>query len=224
MPFRRARRGVRAWSSAPAFRCREHDKPGCAIRVRAAYPMPIFPDSARVRLRRPLTSAIVYLHSGYHFGSPATHRAVTTALAYHRGPSAFALDYRLARERPFPAALEDALLAYRTLIGRGISADSIGVAGDSARANSRSRCNWRGAKPVKRCCRRRAVFSMGRLEDDVALGTRHRPDHGSRDAARRAHISRRLVASEFPRRARYIARRPTRHELMRDADQGACLT
>lgn len=81
----------------------------------------------------PITSTIFYLHGGgYYFGSSATHRAVTTALACQSGAPVFALDYRLAPEHPFPAALEDALHAYRTLIARGIAAESIVVAGDSA--------------------------------------------------------------------------------------------
>jgi len=81
----------------------------------------------------PIANAILYLHGGgYYFGSAQTHRAVTTALAAHSGAPVFASDYRLAPEHPFPAALEDALHAYRTLIARGISADSIVVAGDSA--------------------------------------------------------------------------------------------
>jgi acetyl esterase/lipase len=79
-----------------------------------------------------VANAILYLHGGYYFGSPATHRAVTTALACHSGAPVFAPDYRLAPEHPFPAALEDALHAYRTLTARGVAADSIVVAGDSA--------------------------------------------------------------------------------------------
>ncbi|MCO4877786.1 alpha/beta hydrolase [Paraburkholderia caribensis] len=81
----------------------------------------------------PIANAILYLHGGgYYFGSSATHRAVTTALAAHSGAPVFAPDYRLAPEHPFPAALNDALHAYRTLIARGIAANSIVVAGDSA--------------------------------------------------------------------------------------------
>jgi acetyl esterase/lipase len=82
---------------------------------------------------RPIANVILYLHGGgYYFGSSSTHRAVTTALACHSGAPVFAPDYRLAPEHPFPAALEDALHAYRTMIARGIAADSIVVAGDSA--------------------------------------------------------------------------------------------
>jgi acetyl esterase/lipase len=42
------------------------------------------------------------------------------------------LDYRLAPEAPFPAAVEDALAGYRWLLGQGIAAGRIAIAGDSA--------------------------------------------------------------------------------------------
>jgi len=76
---------------------------------------------------------ILYLHGGaYYMGSPATHRAVTTELANAARARVFALDYRLAPEHPFPAALDDARFAYQTLIARGISPGSIVLVGDSA--------------------------------------------------------------------------------------------
>ena len=76
---------------------------------------------------------ILYLHGGaYYMGSPATHRALTTELANAARACVFALDYRLAPEHPFPAALDDAKFAYQTLIARGIAPGSIVLAGDSA--------------------------------------------------------------------------------------------
>jgi monoterpene epsilon-lactone hydrolase len=76
---------------------------------------------------------ILYLHGGaYYMGSPATHRAVTTELANAARARVFALDYRLAPEHPFPAALDDARSAYQALIARGITPGSIVLAGDSA--------------------------------------------------------------------------------------------
>jgi monoterpene epsilon-lactone hydrolase len=76
---------------------------------------------------------ILYLHGGgYFFNSPQTHRAITFALAKGAGARLFALDYRLAPEFPFPAALDDAVAAYRRLLHDGIAPENLIVAGDSA--------------------------------------------------------------------------------------------
>jgi len=84
----------------------------------------------------PPPGAVLYLHGGaFAFGSPATHRAVTTALARLTGLPVLSLDYRLAPEHPFPCALDDTLRAYHTLLARGIAPWSIVLAGDSAGGN-----------------------------------------------------------------------------------------
>ena len=76
---------------------------------------------------------ILYLHGGgYVFGSPLSYRALTAALARACGGEAFALDYRLAPEHPYPAAPDDALAAYRWLLDQGRDPARIVVAGDSA--------------------------------------------------------------------------------------------
>ena len=78
-------------------------------------------------------AAILYLHGGaYYFGSPATHRAVTIEFARQCGISVVAPEYRLAPEHPFPAALDDAIYAYQSLLARGFDPQSIVLAGDSA--------------------------------------------------------------------------------------------
>ena len=77
--------------------------------------------------------AILYLHGGgYVIGSIATHRGVVSRLSAASGASGLALDYRLAPEHPFPAAVEDAVAAYRWLLGQGIAPGRIAIAGDSA--------------------------------------------------------------------------------------------
>jgi epsilon-lactone hydrolase len=84
---------------------------------------------------RAADNVVLYLHGGgYCFGSPVTHRAVTTELAVATGAPVFALDYRLAPEHPFPAAVEDALQAWRALTARGFAPERIALAGDSAGA------------------------------------------------------------------------------------------
>jgi acetyl esterase/lipase len=76
---------------------------------------------------------LLYLHGGGFVGcSPQTHRTITGAFA-RRGFRVFAPDYRLAPKHPFPAAVEDALAAWR-----GFSAQlgrPAAVAGDSAGGN-----------------------------------------------------------------------------------------
>jgi len=76
---------------------------------------------------------LLYLHGGgYVTGSPASHRALLAHLSRASGAPVHALDYRLAPEHPFPAALDDALAAYRALRTAGHDARRISVAGDSA--------------------------------------------------------------------------------------------
>jgi len=76
---------------------------------------------------------VLYLHGGgYVSCSAATHRPITAALARLSGCRVFSLDYRLAPEHRFPAALDDAVAAYQWLLGQGLLASAISLAGDSA--------------------------------------------------------------------------------------------
>ncbi len=78
-------------------------------------------------------TAILYLHGGgYTLCSPATHRGVTGAIALASKCRLLVPDYRLAPEHPFPAALEDALAAYRWLLAEGFAPQHIAIGGDSA--------------------------------------------------------------------------------------------
>jgi acetyl esterase/lipase len=80
-------------------------------------------------------AVLFYLHGGaYVFCSPKTHRQMIAALGHATGLAAFALDYRLAPESPFPAAVEDAVQAYRWLLKQGFAPERIAIAGDSAGA------------------------------------------------------------------------------------------
>jgi len=75
---------------------------------------------------------ILYLHGGAYIAMSArTHRSVTSRLAAGADARLFALDYRLAPEHPFPAALEDALAAWHAL-SADTPSQGIAVAGDSA--------------------------------------------------------------------------------------------
>ena len=77
--------------------------------------------------------AVLYLHGGgFTIGSATTHRALATRLAVATGGSVHLLDYRLAPEHPFPAALDDALAAWRELTEGGADPQRTALAGDSA--------------------------------------------------------------------------------------------
>jgi acetyl esterase/lipase len=79
------------------------------------------------------TRYILYFHGGgYVAMSARTHRSITSRLATWGDASLFALDYRLAPEFPFPAALDDAMAAWRALIAMGARPSRMLVAGDSA--------------------------------------------------------------------------------------------
>lgn len=77
--------------------------------------------------------AVLYLHGGgYNSGSLRTHRALAAELAAAAGAVVWTLDYRLAPEHPYPAALDDAMAAYVDLLEQGWTPDRLAVAGDSA--------------------------------------------------------------------------------------------
>jgi cation diffusion facilitator CzcD-associated flavoprotein CzcO/acetyl esterase/lipase len=79
--------------------------------------------------------AILYLHGGaYVVGSPRTHRGLAAQIAIAGDAPVQVLDYRLGPEHKHPAALVDALAAYRELLGSGVEPGSIVIAGDSAGA------------------------------------------------------------------------------------------
>jgi|SRR5581483_1251851 len=76
---------------------------------------------------------VLYLHGGgYHIGSPTSHKALATHLAREAEARVVLLDYRLAPEHVFPAAIDDAVAAYRALLDEGTEPGRLAVAGDSA--------------------------------------------------------------------------------------------
>jgi acetyl esterase len=84
--------------------------------------------------------AVVYFHGGgWVQGDLETHHGLCARLAKHAGVLVVAVDYRLAPEHKFPAAVEDCLAAYRWLRSQGgdVGADParVAVAGDSAGGN-----------------------------------------------------------------------------------------
>ena len=80
-----------------------------------------------------VSRALLYLHGGgYCSGSIVSHRRMVTEAGRAAGVRTLAIGYRLAPEHPFPAALDDALTAWRFLRDHGITAAHIAIGGDSA--------------------------------------------------------------------------------------------
>jgi epsilon-lactone hydrolase len=76
---------------------------------------------------------VLFLHGGgYVSGSLKSHRHMVAQAGREARARTLALDYRLAPEHPFPAALEDALAGYRFLLASGIAPARIALAGESA--------------------------------------------------------------------------------------------
>ncbi|MBL8325248.1 MAG: alpha/beta hydrolase [Rubrivivax sp.] len=100
--------------------------------------------TVRVREFRPAAAgplpALVYLHGGaFMQGSPETHWDITADLAARWGLMAFSVDYALAPEHPFPAAVDDVRTAVEWLFAQAgtlaVDPGRIGIGGDSAGAN-----------------------------------------------------------------------------------------
>ncbi|MEV5072595.1 alpha/beta hydrolase [Microbacterium sp. LMI12-1-1.1] len=79
------------------------------------------------------TRVLLFLHGGgYCSGSIASHRTMAAEAGRAAGVRTLALEYRLAPEHPFPAALIDALAAWDWLTATGVAPNRIVVGGDSA--------------------------------------------------------------------------------------------
>lgn len=86
----------------------------------------IAPGSDRSRV-------LLYFHGGgYCSGSILSHRRMVTEAGRAARARTLAVGYRLAPEHPFPATVDDALAAWRFLLGQGIAAERIAIGGDSA--------------------------------------------------------------------------------------------
>jgi acetyl esterase/lipase len=78
-------------------------------------------------------TVFLYLHGGgYALGSSATGRPLAAALSEAAETRVLSLDYRLAPEHPFPAAVEDAVAGFRWLLEHGTPPGRILIGGDSA--------------------------------------------------------------------------------------------
>jgi epsilon-lactone hydrolase len=110
-----------------------------------------FPDDREASISRPSVGGVpadrievpgtatgrvvLYLHGGgYSLGSARSHRSLGKRIAVAARAAVVLPDYRLAPEHVFPAAVEDAVAAYRGLLAAGVAPSQIAVAGDSAGA------------------------------------------------------------------------------------------
>lgn len=84
----------------------------------------------------PSDQALVYLHGGgFVFGVTPQHLGMVAYLARRMGVRALIVDYRLAPDHPYPAALDDCVVAWRWLLKQGIAPQRMALAGDSAGGN-----------------------------------------------------------------------------------------
>ncbi|PSL00868.1 acetyl esterase/lipase [Murinocardiopsis flavida] len=78
---------------------------------------------------------LVYVHGGgFEYADPATERVMAYRLSCATGRPALRVDYRLAPRHPFPAAVEDVVAVYRSLLEQGVPASRILLVGESAGA------------------------------------------------------------------------------------------
>jgi len=102
------------------------------------------PRPVRVRIFRPLEGplnpALIFMHGGaWMVGSPETHDQLTSAIMEHNRQTVISVDYALAPEHPFPAAVEDCQAVVRWVFANAralnIRQDAITIGGESAGAN-----------------------------------------------------------------------------------------
>ncbi len=78
-------------------------------------------------------AVLLNLHGGaYAIGSLPTNRRFSVLLSAATDRRVLSIDYRLAPEHPFPAALDDAVASYEWLLAHGLAAEQISIVGNSA--------------------------------------------------------------------------------------------
>ena len=160
---------------------------------------------------------ILYFHSGvYVIGSAAGTVPLVADLSRRTAARAITVDYRLAPEHPYPAALDDAEAAYEGLLGDGLDPRQIALAGESAGAGLAValllRLRERGAT-MPSC----AVLVVA-LRGPDAVGGHHVVEGGGRPAALAGESSACAFRTTWQTRTR-----PTRSSVRSSATFEACL-
>nr|WP_237421910.1 alpha/beta hydrolase [Gordonia sp. SID5947] len=135
-PVARSRADLRDNASAMA-----ETLPPMAVEEDLIIPGPAGPIPAtRYRARPESSGIVVFFHGGgFVVGDRISHDNLVRRLALSSGADVLSVDYRLAPEHRFPAAVDDAVAAWRFAVGKapewGVSTAHIAVAGDSAGGN-----------------------------------------------------------------------------------------
>lgn len=127
-------------SSIPGLRTFMKTASGPLILPRGVSLQPIRADGVAAEWLMPATplsqTVILYFHGGaWTLGLYNNHRAMLAYFCRAASCRILLVDYRLAPEHPFPAALDDCVCAYRWLVNNGISPQQMVLAGDSAGGN-----------------------------------------------------------------------------------------
>ena len=120
------------------FLATDRSKPGPMVQIKPDQLAGLPVEWVRPRsLTQPDTAPIcLYLHGGaFAMGGLNSHRDLASQFAQRAQIRLLMLDYRLAPEHPFPAALDDVLAVYRALLAQGIPAQRLLLGGDSAGGN-----------------------------------------------------------------------------------------
>ena len=120
------------------FLAADRSKPGPSVQIKPDLlaGLPVEWVTPRSLAQADTAPICLYLHGGaFVMGGLNSHRDLAAQLAQRAQIRLLMLDYRLAPEHPFPAALEDALAVYRALLAQGTPAQRLLLGGDSAGGN-----------------------------------------------------------------------------------------
>jgi monoterpene epsilon-lactone hydrolase len=147
---------------------------------------------------------LLYLHGGgYVTCSPASHRELIARMALASAARCVAPDYRLAPEHPFPAALEDVIAVYRTLLASGVAPGELFIGGDSA-GGGLALAGMLRLRELGEPLPRAAVLLSPWV--DLTLNTEDLEGHGPHD-----YLNARMLVETAPK---YAGREPLSHPLV----------